>query len=147
MFIICYFFRLMWVFFVILQLDFYTQFAKAHPNCIVGLRAFEKLKPYYVRRLKECNTCACKYHIEMVELHACFNNMRTLWKEFMELCVCVIVMFAAMIVQAIMLLKECNFLVSLICGCHWCVPKRNLKSNIIHCAWEGSAHTMALICW
>jgi hypothetical protein len=37
---------------------------KVHVECKVGLRAFEKLKPYYVRRLKEHNTCACKYYIE-----------------------------------------------------------------------------------
>ncbi len=65
----------MWVLFVMLQLNFYNQFVRGHPNCIVELRAFEKLKPYYVRKLKECNTCACKYHIEMVELGASFNNM------------------------------------------------------------------------
>jgi hypothetical protein len=50
---------------------------KAHVECKVGLRAFKQLKAYYVRRLKECNTCACKYHIERVELQHGFNNMRT----------------------------------------------------------------------
>lgn len=30
-----------------------------------------------MRRLKERNTCACKYHVEMVELRHGFNNMRT----------------------------------------------------------------------
>ncbi len=48
---------------------------KVHVECKVGFRAFEKLKPCYVKRLKECNTCACKYHIEMVELQHGFNNM------------------------------------------------------------------------
>jgi hypothetical protein len=50
-----------------MQLDFYRYFVKAHGKK-VGLRAFEKLKPYYVRKLKERNTCSCKYHVEMVEL-------------------------------------------------------------------------------
>ncbi len=59
------------------QLDFYTRFMKAHVECKVGLRAFEKLKFYYVRRLKEHNTCACKYRTEMVELKHGFNNMQT----------------------------------------------------------------------
>jgi hypothetical protein len=50
---------------------------KAHVECKVGLRAFEELKVYNVRKLKEHNTCACKYHPEMVELrHGC-NNMQT----------------------------------------------------------------------
>jgi hypothetical protein len=48
---------------------------KAHGSN-VGLRAFEKLKPYYVQKLKERNTCACKYHVEMVELQDGVNNMR-----------------------------------------------------------------------
>jgi hypothetical protein len=98
-------------------MDFYTQFVRAHPNCIIGFRAFQKLKPYYVRRLKDHNTCACKYDIEMVELCVTFNNMHTSVKGIHG-SVCVIVLFVAMIVQAIMLLKECNFMVSLICGCH-----------------------------
>jgi hypothetical protein len=50
---------------------------KAHVECKVGLRAFEKLKPYYVKRLKEHNTCTSKYHTEMVELQHGFNNMQT----------------------------------------------------------------------
>jgi hypothetical protein len=39
------------------------------------LKAFEKLKPYYVYRFVERNTCVCKYHIKMVELQKGFNNM------------------------------------------------------------------------
>jgi hypothetical protein len=58
-----------------LQLDFYTQFMKVHVKCKVGLQAFEKLKPYYVKRHEECNTCTCKYHSKMVELQHGFNNM------------------------------------------------------------------------
>jgi hypothetical protein len=34
----------------------------------VGLKAFEKLKHYYVHKLMERNTHACKYRVEMVEL-------------------------------------------------------------------------------
>jgi hypothetical protein len=48
---------------------------KVHVEC-VGIRAFEKLKPYYVRRLKVHNTCAYKYHTKMVELQHGFNNMQ-----------------------------------------------------------------------
>jgi len=55
----------MWLSMCFQQLDFYTQFLKEHPNCQIGLQPFEKFKPYYMMRLKEWNTCACKYHIEM----------------------------------------------------------------------------------
>jgi len=34
----------------------------------VGLKAFEKLKYYYVCKLMERNKHACKYHVEMIEL-------------------------------------------------------------------------------
>ncbi len=50
-----------------LQLDFSNHFVKVDGSN-VRLRAFEKLKPYYVHKLKERNTCACKYHVEMVKL-------------------------------------------------------------------------------
>jgi hypothetical protein len=49
---------------------------KVHVKCKVGLQAFEKRKPYYVKKLKEHNTCACKYHTKMVELQDGFNNLR-----------------------------------------------------------------------
>jgi hypothetical protein len=58
-----------------MQLEFYTRFVKAHGKK-VGLKAFEKLKSYYVCKLKEMNTCSCKYHVEMVKLRHGFNNMR-----------------------------------------------------------------------
>jgi hypothetical protein len=48
---------------------------KAHGSN-VRLKAFEKFKPYYVRKLKEGNTYACKYHVKMIELQDGFNNMQ-----------------------------------------------------------------------
>jgi hypothetical protein len=56
------------------QLKFYNHFEKAHGGK-VRLRTFEQMKPYYVHIIKERNTCACKYHVEMVELLNKFNNM------------------------------------------------------------------------
>ncbi len=50
-----------------MQLEFYSHFMKAHGGK-VGLKTFEHMKPYYVRKLKEMNTCACKYHVEMAKL-------------------------------------------------------------------------------
>ena len=62
------------------QLEFHARFREANEQSQVGLRAFELLKPYYVRRLKERNTCACGYHCEMAELRTGWNNMRTATK-------------------------------------------------------------------
>ncbi len=49
---------------------------KEHGDCKVGLHAFEKLKPFYVKQLKERNACGYKYHVEMAELKLGFNNLK-----------------------------------------------------------------------
>ncbi len=73
----------------LVQLDFYIRFMKSHVECKVDLRAFERLKAYHVRRLKEHNTCACKHHTKMVELRHGFNNMRTTSKGiYGRMCPC-----------------------------------------------------------
>ncbi len=67
---------------------------KAHGSK-VGLKAFEKLKPYYVHRLLERNTCACKYHVKMVELRKGFNKMQHVSKGVMGQIATVTMMFVA----------------------------------------------------
>jgi hypothetical protein len=57
-------------------LDFYTRFTVVHPHAHVGVIAFKKLKPYFVWKLKDFNSCCCRYHQEMVEIKLGFNNMR-----------------------------------------------------------------------
>ncbi len=42
-----------------------------------GLTSFDKLKPYFVKKIHDFNSC-CKYHQEMVEFKARFNNMHTI---------------------------------------------------------------------
>ncbi len=60
-----------------LLMDIFTRFIKEYPSCNVRLWAFEKLEPFYVRRLRNCNTYTYKYYVEMVELLPGFNNMKT----------------------------------------------------------------------
>jgi hypothetical protein len=57
------------------SMQFSLQPSVAH-NTKVRLKFFEKLKPYYVYKLKERNTYSCKYHVEMQELQDGFNDMR-----------------------------------------------------------------------
>jgi hypothetical protein len=59
-----------------LQLSLYTRFKEENPNVEVGLRIFESLKPWYVKRLQEFNSCCCRYHVQIAELKDGFNNMR-----------------------------------------------------------------------
>ncbi|KAG0572535.1 hypothetical protein KC19_VG103400 [Ceratodon purpureus] len=59
------------------QLEFHAHFREANEQSEVGLRAFELLKPLYVRQLKERNACVCRFHYKMTELRTGWNNMRT----------------------------------------------------------------------
>lgn len=43
----------------------------------VGQRSFEKLKPWFVRKLKDQNTCCCVYHIQLMYFKDAFNIMRS----------------------------------------------------------------------
>jgi hypothetical protein len=46
-----------------------------HLDVEIGLITFGKLKPYFVKKLQDFNSCYCKYHQEMVEIKVGFNNM------------------------------------------------------------------------
>jgi hypothetical protein len=47
-----------------------------HPDVVIGQRAFEKLKPFFVKKCKDLNTYCCIYHVEIDELQLRLNNMR-----------------------------------------------------------------------
>ena len=42
----------------------------------IGVRSFEALKPWFVRRMKEFNTCCCHDHVQITELKDGLNCMR-----------------------------------------------------------------------
>ena len=64
-------------------------FKDQHPSLTVGFRKFQGLKPFYVRKLNERNTCCCVYHVKMDMLRLAVNAMRTDSKGIHgELCVC-----------------------------------------------------------
>ena len=39
--------------------------------------SFRRLRPFFVRRLRDFNSCCCRYHQEMAEITIGFNNMRS----------------------------------------------------------------------
>ncbi|KAG0594736.1 hypothetical protein M758_UG104500 [Ceratodon purpureus] len=92
-----------------LQLELHARFREANVQNEVGLRAFELLKPFYIRRLKERNTCACRYYCEMAELRAGWNNMRTATKGIYD--------------------RRCD------CSCEVCMCSKMAQSRILE---EGS---------
>jgi hypothetical protein len=55
---------------------FYKKFQNAHPKSIVGQRVFEYLKSFFVKPLKNKNTCCCVYHVKLNELKLTLNLLR-----------------------------------------------------------------------
>ena len=49
----------------LIQTKFFPYFKESHPDVNVHQRAFEKLKPYFVRKLKDRYTCCCITHMQM----------------------------------------------------------------------------------
>jgi hypothetical protein len=43
---------------------------------IIGQQTFESLRSFYVKKMKERNTCCYIYHFEMDQLRLGLNNMR-----------------------------------------------------------------------
>jgi len=77
------------------QLEFFTAFKQKFPEVPCGLRTFEELKLWWVRRLAAWNTCCCRYHQDLSDVCDALNNMRRdlqgVHKECMCFCiVCVV---------------------------------------------------------
>lgn len=52
------------------------KFKSEHPDIHIHQRAFEGLKPYFIKTLQEWNVCCCVYHVEMAHLRDAVNAMR-----------------------------------------------------------------------
>jgi hypothetical protein len=52
------------------------------------LTRFHKMKLWFVKRLKEWNTCCYKYHREVNELRLGANNMKTIGNNVQNHCAC-----------------------------------------------------------
>ena len=73
-----------------LQAVFYNRFKESHPQLRLKLRAFEKLKPYFVKPCNERNVCCCRYHVEIDMLREGLNRIRDARKgfHFLQDCLC-----------------------------------------------------------
>ena len=58
----------------VLQTKFFIRFKEANPEIIVGERSFCSLKPFFIKAMKERNTCCCIYHVELNELRIALNK-------------------------------------------------------------------------
>lgn len=60
-----------------MQLEFFSSFKRKYPGKEIGITTFVSLKPWFIRRLTEWNTCCCRYHQEIRELLNGLNDIRT----------------------------------------------------------------------
>jgi hypothetical protein len=109
------------------QLYFYTKFKVVHPWAHVGFVALKTLKPYFVWKLKDFNSCCCCYHQEMVEIKSSFNNMRATHVRLdstNEPCMCGHDNVCSHLLNGVVV-------GSLICQAHHHVYKRSLSMGVL----------------
>ena len=70
------------------QLEFFTEFKNKYPDVTRGLRSFEGLKVWWVRRLTAWNTCCCRYHQDFEYLRDGLNIMRRDLQGIHKECTC-----------------------------------------------------------
>ncbi|MCO5550032.1 hypothetical protein L7F22_003509 [Adiantum nelumboides] len=54
----------------------FMNFKEKHPSIDFGFHAFQSLKPFFVRKLKERNTCCCVYHTRIDLMHLAIRSLR-----------------------------------------------------------------------
>ncbi len=71
-----------------MQLEFFTAFKHRHPNAPIQFTRVHGLKPWFLFRLTEWNTCCCRYHTELKLLVTGFNDMRSDSTDIHAICLC-----------------------------------------------------------
>ncbi len=66
---------------VVWQLEFFTTFKLRNPNVLMMLTRFHYLKPWFVKRLKEWNTCRFKYLTKLNKMRLGLNAMKVVGKD------------------------------------------------------------------
>ncbi|CAM6123755.1 unnamed protein product [Calypogeia fissa] len=60
--------------------EFYQEFicwwAREQTGRCIRMRSFIYFKPYYIKKMKDCNVCCCKQHVEMDLLKEALNKFR-----------------------------------------------------------------------
>jgi hypothetical protein len=65
-----------YVFLLYMQLEFFTTFKAKHPEASIRFTKFHLLKPCFVRRLIQWNTCCYRYHMELIYFMEGLNEQR-----------------------------------------------------------------------
>ncbi len=128
-----------------IQLKVYNHYLKAHDGK-VRLRAFEKIKPYYVCRFKERNACACIYHVEMAKFWNKFNNMQDGTNGVHGKhcsCTCDICVGS---IPSVCMACVVFFKGWLTCGHQFCAQQNLMPYSMIWNAWKGNVVFVELMC-
>lgn len=57
------------------QSQLYSLFQQRHPEISIGQRSFEACKPWFIRFMRERDTCCCRYHVEFQLLYDSFRRL------------------------------------------------------------------------
>ena len=57
------------------QSQLYSLFQQTHPEIRIGQRSFEACKPWFIRFMRERDTCCCRYHVEFQLLYDSFRAL------------------------------------------------------------------------
>lgn len=58
-------------------MELFLNFKEQYPEIVIRQRAFEYMKPYFVRKLRDRYTCCCISHVQMSFLKDAINHMRS----------------------------------------------------------------------
>ena len=72
----------------LMQTALYLRFQARHPDLEIRERSFVKLRPFYVKPLKDRNVCCCRYHVELDMIREGMNFMRDARKGVHGACNC-----------------------------------------------------------
>jgi hypothetical protein len=61
---------------LLVQMESFVCFQKAHPNAMIRNRIFDSLRPFWVKQMKEWYVCCCICHVELEELRVALNNIQ-----------------------------------------------------------------------
>lgn len=57
------------------QSQLFRLFQQTHPEISIGQRSFEACKPWFIRFMRERDTCCCRYHVEFQLLYDSFRRL------------------------------------------------------------------------
>ena len=145
MYLVAFFIFLFWIIhltkhadqFWLLQAELFRRFKEKNPDCKIGMRMFEMLKPFFCRRLKDRYTYYYEYHVPISYLKDALNYMRS---QALGCMVQVATVYAISVPEAITLVGAAWLHITRSkvwhnCGSLFCVQSQQMQFFIKGNAW------------